>query len=256
MDETDTKYQKLYRLATCSNITEQLLTQIIDIGDEELLSAAVSNSNCTEFVLDRLSRYKFKKVNPSLLSQFYFFPKLYSIYFREITEADTEYVYYLRTSENYNEHISTVSSDVEVQRKYIVSYLRGNSYKRSSYYLIILNKETGLRCGTVRIYNFDTDYFEWGSWILDCNKSRSAAMETSIFVYEYAFNVLGFSRSKFEVNKNNEKVVRFHLKSGAQITDESKINYYFQISNNQGLAFAKSLRQRLEKKFKQNLFKE
>ena len=75
-----------------------------------------------------------------------------------------------------------------------------------------------------------------------------AAMETAVLIYEFAFNTLGFRKSEFEVNKNNEKVVSYHKKSGAKIIGEDDINYYFRVEKEVGLDFAKTLRERLESK--------
>ncbi|MFT7257852.1 MAG: hypothetical protein ACI8VR_002912, partial [Candidatus Azotimanducaceae bacterium] len=116
---------------------------------------------------------------------------------------------------------------------------------RSSFYFIIENKARNVRCGTLRLYNFNGDSFEWGSWILDENKTRYAAMETAIFVYEFAMLNLGFARSDFEVRKQNEKVVSYHLKSGAKIIAEDDVNFYFRIEKEVGLRFAATLREQL-----------
>ena len=94
-----------------------------------------------------------------------------------------------------------------------------------SFYFILENSTTGKRCGTVRIYNFNDDVFEWGSWILDGNKSRYAAMKTAILIYEFAFNVLDFDRSEFKGNKRNEKVISYHKKSGAKIIRQDEYNF-------------------------------
>lgn len=175
-------------------------------------------------------------------------PKLYTTAVREIAEDDAKYIFSLRTDAGYSKYISKVSDDVEDQRNYIRAYLADNANKRKSYYLILLNNLTGKRCGTVRLYNFNLDCFEWGSWILDHNKPRYAAMETGILVYEFAFEALGFSKSEFEVNKKNERVVDYHLKSGAEIINQDATNLYFRISKPAGLTFAHYLRTRLEKK--------
>ena len=82
-----------------------------------------------------------------------------------------------------------------------------------------------------------------GLLILDSNKTRYAALETAILIYEFAFNTLGFRKSEFEVNKNNEKVISYHKKSGAVIIGEDDINYYFRIEKNVGLDFAQRLRE-------------
>jgi len=117
--------------------------------------------------------------------------------------------------------------------------------ERESLYLVLTNKRSRVRCGVVRLYNFKENSFEWGSWILDVNKTRYAAVETAILVYELGFKVFGFEESNFEVNKDNERVVSFHLKSGAKIVSEDEINFYFQMTEQAGLQFSHHQRSRL-----------
>lgn len=178
------------------------------------------------------------------------YPKLYSIKFREIELSDAEYVLKLRTNDSYSKYISKVSDDIYIQRNYIKNYIKENQSNRNSFYFIIENEQSGMRCGTVRIYNFDRSVFEWGSWILDENKPRYAAMETAIMIYEFAFKVLCFEKSEFEVNKENDKVVSYHLKSGANIIREDNINFYFRIEKEIALKFANDLRNKIESKIK------
>ena len=55
-------------------------------------------------------------------------------------------------------------------------------------------------------------------------------MEGAFKVYDYGFNKLGFTKSHFDVMKNNEKVVKFHLRMGAVVINEDEDNFYFTIS--------------------------
>lgn len=165
------------------------------------------------------------------------YPKLRSIKVREIVKDDAAYILSLRSDKNYNQYISPVKNNILSQQLYIDSYYKQNTHIRSSYYFIIENVLRNIRCGTVRIYNFKGQSFEWGSWILDNNKTKYAALETAIFVYSFAFQQLDFECSVFEVNKFNTKVVSFHLKSGAEIISSDEHNFYFRISRSQALEF-------------------
>ena len=184
----------------------------------------------------------------NLSSNYLIYPSLYSIRAREIGKDDAEYIYNLRIDDKYNKYLSQVPNGVEAQRNYIKNYLQENKVKRSSFYFIFENMNTNLRCGTVRVYNFKDDKFEWGSWILDSNKSHYAALETAILVYEFSFNSLGFKKSEFEVNKNNTAVINYHKRCGAKIIGEDKTNLYFLMTKKIGLECALNFRDLLESK--------
>ena len=74
-------------------------------------------------------------------------------------------------------------------------------------------------------------------------------METAILIYEFAFNVLGFDRSEFKVNKRNEKVISYHKKSGANIIRQDEYNFYFSIQKEISLQFSNTIRKKLKSKF-------
>ena len=243
------EHHQLFNKASNIETELELLEEIVEQGNELLCSLVALNPKCNKQLLDKLSSLNKKKIDTNLSIRYTTYPKLYSLEVREIKISDADYVLKLRLDDSYSKYLSKVSDDLGAQVKYINHYIEENSATRSSFYFILKNSVTGKKCGTVRIYNFNKDTFEWGSWILDDNKTLYAAMETAIFIYEFAFNSLGFYKSEFEVNKNNEKVVSFHKKSGAKVVRENNINYYFRIEKEVGLKFAKSLRERLIGKF-------
>jgi len=237
---------ELFREANSPETALERLREIVDLGDEILSAAVALNPNSDKHLLDKLSALDLNEVNKNLSIRYKKYPKLYSVGVREVSISDADYILKLRLDDSYSRYISKVSNEVSAQEHYIRKYLKNNTHSRESFYFILTNIATEKPCGTVRIYNFNGDTFEWGSWILDDNKTRYAAMETAILIYEFAFNTLGFSKSEFEVNKDNDKVVSYHKKSGAMIIGEDDINYYFRVEKEVGLDFAKTLRERLE----------
>lgn len=177
------------------------------------------------------------------------YPTLYSLNVREIAKADANYLYLLRNDLRYNKFISKIDSSPQAQLDYIKVYHDENKIKRNSFYFLLENKAKNLPCGTVRLYNLSKKSFEWGSWILDENKTRYAALETAIFVYEFAFRTLNLRKSEFKVNIENKKVLSYHIKSGAKIMHTDEENAYFQISSVAALNFADTLRNKLGKRF-------
>lgn len=151
-----------------------------------------------------------------------------TINLRLVEESDAEFILSLRLRGDLNKYLSTVDDDVELQREWIKDYKNQESQEKQFYFII--EKHDGTPCGTVRIYDFRGDSFSWGSWILNENKTKYAAIESALLVYHFGFNELGFKNSHFEVMKENERVIKFHQKFGAEIVREDVENYYFNIS--------------------------
>lgn len=151
-----------------------------------------------------------------------------TIQLRLIEPTDAEFVLSLRLDNRYNSYISKVVDDLEMQRRWINEYKRDEEKKLQFYFII--ERLDGTPCGTVRIYDLKPDSFCWGSWILNENKTRYAAIESALLVYKYGFEVLGYEKCHFEVMKDNSKVIDFHRKFGAEIVSEDENNYYFIIN--------------------------
>lgn len=147
---------------------------------------------------------------------------------RLIKEDDAEFVLSLRLDNKYNKHLSEVSGNVSEQIEWIRNY-KADEAQGLQYYFIIETLE-GIPCGTVRVYDFRTDSFCWGSWILNERKTKYAALESAFLVYKFGFQELGFDKSHFDVRKGNTRVIDFHKKFGAVKTAEDSDNYYFEIS--------------------------
>lgn len=151
-----------------------------------------------------------------------------TIQIRFVEESDAEFILKLRLDPKYNQFLSSVNSDVQSQKDWIKKYKNDEAAKKQFYFIIERNDATP--CGTVRIYDLKEDSFCWGSWILNEDKTRYAALESALLVYQFGFNELGFEKSHFDVRKGNEKVISFHKKMGAQKTGEDDLNEYFNIT--------------------------
>ncbi len=154
-----------------------------------------------------------------------------TIYFRLAQPADAQFIHSLRVDEGYNKYLSKVDDDVTKQEKWLIEYKKREALGQEFYY-IIHRKSDSLPIGTVRIYDFlgDKDSFCWGSWILNANKTRYAALECALLIYDFAFLELGFKRCHMDIRKQNLKVIEFHKKFGVKIIGETEadlIGHYF-----------------------------
>ncbi|WP_288365937.1 GNAT family N-acetyltransferase [uncultured Marinobacter sp.] len=147
---------------------------------------------------------------------------------RLVEESDAEFILSLRLDERYNAFLSSITPDIEAQKQWIKLY-KYDELARNQFYFII-ERSDGIPCGTIRVYDLRKDSFCWGSWILNQNKTRYAALESAFLIYEFGFKNLGFKKSHFDVMKGNKGVIKFHQRMGAVQIDEDEQNLYFEIT--------------------------
>lgn len=159
--------------------------------------------------------------------------KANTVHFRLVEESNAHFICELRSDPNLNKHISQTSTLVEEQKKWIRNY-KDREKKGQEYYFIICRNDNNLPIGTVRLYDFQSssNSFCWGSWILNENKTRYAAIESALLVYKLAFDHLKFDQSHFDVRKENISVHNFHMKLGAKHIDGNELdNFYIYFSS-------------------------
>lgn len=146
-----------------------------------------------------------------------------NIALREVMPDDADFLIRLRTDPDLCRHLSPTPDDVEQQRKYILNY----QASLTDYYFIITDWQQR-SLGTIRIYDIRETSFCWGSWILSKEAPSSAAIESALLIYDFAFFSLHYNKSHFDVRKRNTKVVDFHKRFGARTVREDELNYYFE----------------------------
>jgi RimJ/RimL family protein N-acetyltransferase len=154
-----------------------------------------------------------------------------TIHFRLVELSDAEFINSLRVDITYNKYLSAVDGDISKQEEWIKKYKEREKLGLEYYYIIQRNSDY-LPIGTVRLYDFlkENSSFCWGSWILNENKTRYAALESALLIYDFAFLELGFNRCHMDIRKQNLKVLEFHKKFGIKLigeTEEDYLAYYF-----------------------------
>jgi RimJ/RimL family protein N-acetyltransferase len=154
-----------------------------------------------------------------------------TITLRFVELSDAEFIHSLRTDEKYNKHLSLVDNNVLKQKEWLRKYKEREKLSKE-YYFIILRKLDQLPIGTVRVYDFieEENSFCWGSWILNENKTRYAALECALLIYDFAFIKLRFNRCHMDIRKQNTKVIKFHERFGVKIVGETELDllgHYF-----------------------------
>lgn len=151
-----------------------------------------------------------------------------TIKLRLVEDSDAEFILELRLDKRYNQFLSSVDPNLESQKKWIKKYKEDERNKLQFYFII--ERLDGRPCGTVRLYDLRPESFCWGSWILNENKTKYAALESAFLVYQFGFGILGYRKSHFDVMKGNDKVVLFHKRMGAVKVNEDDENFYFEIT--------------------------
>lgn len=149
-----------------------------------------------------------------------------SLQMRLARPSDADYLYSLRIDPKLNQHLSPPPPSVDAQREFLERYMEREAANRE-FYFVMKNRATGADCGAVRIYDLRENSFCWGSWILDSGKPRLAAVESALFIYDFAFGVLGYQSSHFDVRKDNSRVISFHERFGAQKQGENDLDIFF-----------------------------
>ncbi len=146
-----------------------------------------------------------------------------TVYLRLVELSDAEFILNLRLDPKNSVTLSPTDSSLDKQISWMREYKTREAKGREFYY-IIHRRDNDLPIGTIRIYDFDIrkSSFCWGSWILNKDKTISAALESCIFIFDKGFYELGFYHNHGNIVKTNTKVIRFHKKLGIAIVDEDE----------------------------------
>lgn len=144
---------------------------------------------------------------------------------RLIVPEDAEYVYGLRTDPAYNLHLSEVEGGADDQRRWIEAYKAREASREQLYYVI--ERHDGVRCGLVRLYDINAESFAWGSWILDANKPRKAALESAVLSFGVGFERLGLAEALVDARFGNERALAIYRRLGMIELRRDDQNIYF-----------------------------
>lgn len=152
----------------------------------------------------------------------------YNLRLRLVDVTDAAFILKLRANKKLNRYLSKTSVELTDQAKWIKQY-KIREAKGSEYYFIAID-EKGKKLGTTRIYNIEPNCFEIGSWLFSEDAPDGAAIKADIIGREFGFENLGLDFCKFEVRKENIKVLKYHFRYCPEIIAEDDLNYYFRIS--------------------------
>lgn len=146
---------------------------------------------------------------------------------RTVEEDDADFIVALRTNENLAKHLHSTPPDIEAQKAWIRAYKEREREKKEFYF--IAETYNGEKLGLNRLYNFDQDAFEIGSWIFKRGLPESTPIIADIATRDFAFEQLQFNKCKFNVRKENKSVVRYHQLFKPKLIGDDELNYYYEL---------------------------
>lgn len=159
-----------------------------------------------------------------MISQF----KKYGLTFRTVEEEDAPFILELRSNKALSRFLTATDPDLEKQVEWIRSYKQREQQNEEVYFISLDNK--GDRQGLNRLYNYEPDCFEIGSWLYKPGLEKYVSIRGDLAVRDYGFETLGFTHCKFAVRKANLSVVRYHAGFKPEKTGETEIDYFFRLS--------------------------
>lgn len=152
----------------------------------------------------------------------------YGIILRLVEIEDAKFILKLRTDIELGRFISPTSPKFEDQVKWIQDYKTRE--KSGLEYYFIAQDQIGNLYGTIRLYNFDKDSFEIGSWLFRSDSPMGMAVKAHFIGFEIGFEFLKKEYSRFEIRKRNRPVLRYMKDFKTTLVGEDELNYYYTLS--------------------------
>lgn len=152
----------------------------------------------------------------------------YGLLARFVTEKDAEYILSLRTNPKLSKYLHAIDNDIEGQRLWIRKYKERERMGTDFYF--IYYDEGGEKVGVNRIYNMSEHSCTGGSWICSPRVDSSKSIATVLISRNIMFENLGFEEELFEVQKGNNQVLKFHYMMGAEIVEETDLEYRLKLT--------------------------
>ena len=149
------------------------------------------------------------------------------IVLRTVNEEDAAFIVSLRNDDRNRKFISPTSSDISSQIEWIKNYKK-RELAGIEFYFIVTDPD-GNKYGTTRLYNFDDESFEVGSWVFSPDAPAGMAIKADLYCREYGFSLKNMKYCRFEVRKLNKSVVKYHKGFSPVLIGEDDLNYYFKL---------------------------
>jgi len=151
----------------------------------------------------------------------------YGIKLRFVEIDDAEFILSLRLNEKLGRYISPTEHDLTKQIEWIKSYKKREA-QNSEFYFLTLDKN-GNKQGLCRIYDFNETSFEFGSWLFSPDAPKGVAILSNLCAIDYGFEIFKCEICRININKQNNKVLKYCNSFEAIITHEDDSTLYFDL---------------------------
>jgi len=151
-----------------------------------------------------------------------------TINLRYVEVEDAQFIVDMRNDERIKISLSSTSSDVDVQIKWIEDYKRRENDGKEHYFII--ESKSAEAYGTIRVYNINENACEMGSWMLKEKLHYRIALESNLLCYKYVFENLKVQNVYLEVVNDNVKVIKYHKWVGCRFDKKDESFHYFSIN--------------------------
>jgi RimJ/RimL family protein N-acetyltransferase len=107
--------------------------------------------------------------------------------------------------------VGDTEPDIQTQERWIEAYLQ-----RADDYYFIIEFHNGTPLGTIGIYDIANGSAEWGRWIT--LPGVMVGLASAMLVHDIAFDQLGLRELRGCIVSDNERVISFHRRFGAEQT--------------------------------------
>lgn len=129
---------------------------------------------------------------------------------RPVHASDAEFIYSIRTDPVLSEFIGETRDGLDGQKEWLAAY----ESQDGDFYFIVEKARGAIPVGTIGIYDIDfkSKSAEWGRWLI--MPGSSAAVESALLLYRFAFNVLKLEHVYCRTVVENCAVHSFHSSCG------------------------------------------
>jgi len=151
----------------------------------------------------------------------------YGIKLRTVEVEDAEFILSLRLNDKLSRYLSPTTNSIVQQENWINKYKKREK-KGIEYYFVTIDNQ-GNKYGLSRIYDFEDNSFESGSWLFSPDAPKGYSILSDLAGRDYGFEVLGFEYCRFNVKKKNSTVVNYSLAFKPNLLSEDEFTYFFRI---------------------------
>ena len=152
----------------------------------------------------------------------------YGLSFRPVEVSDAQFILELRTDESLGRYISKTGNGIDQQVQWISEYKKREKAQVEYYFLT--EDQMGKSLGLYRLYNFEGNCFEGGSWLYKKDVPPGAPVLGDFAIRDIAFEDLKFEFCNLLVRRKNKPVLQYHMSFNPEIVKEDEVDIYLRVS--------------------------